>query len=136
MRRLVISAFLVVLAVSLFGETYSQKVRLRSQIKPPCPSFGTELRYSDIHADGNIAVQGSYNCRGVFIFDVSNPAKPTVLRTEDVEGYITPHPKTVTVTEGATTTVSGAYLLAGWLRVSTDPATPSTVTVNADEGAV
>ncbi len=55
-----------------------QKVRLRSQITPDCDSSGSALRYADIHADGNIAVQGSYACRGAFIYDISNPDAPVL----------------------------------------------------------
>lgn len=54
-----------------------QKVRLRSKITPECGST-SQLKFADIWADGNIAVMGSYNCRGTFIFDVSNPDAPTL----------------------------------------------------------
>lgn len=56
----------------------AQKVRLRSQITPNCSvaSGGTNLKFADIYADGNIAVQGSYNCRGVFIYDLTDPDNP------------------------------------------------------------
>ncbi len=54
----------------------AQKVRLRSQITPQCASPNPNLKYSDIYADGNIAVQGSYLCRGAFIYDISNPDAP------------------------------------------------------------
>ncbi|MEJ7860068.1 MAG: FG-GAP-like repeat-containing protein [Pyrinomonadaceae bacterium] len=56
----------------------AQKVRLRSQITPDCQaSFGNpKWKFADIYADGNIAVQGSYNCRGAFIYDISNPDAP------------------------------------------------------------
>ena len=33
-----------------------------------------------IYADGNIAVQGSYSCRGAFIYDISNPDAPVLAR--------------------------------------------------------
>ncbi len=58
----------------------AQKVRLRAQINPNCTvASGLEtLKYSDIYADGNIAVQGSYNCRGVFIYDLTNPDAPVL----------------------------------------------------------
>lgn len=68
----------VVFAFCLAGNLAAQKVRLRSQITPPCASSGSNLKYADIHADGNIAVQGSYNCRGAFIYDVSNPDAPVL----------------------------------------------------------
>lgn len=57
----------------------AQKVTLRSKLTPTCGSTSS-LKFADIYADGNIAVMGSYNCRGVFIFDVSNPNSP-VLRS-------------------------------------------------------
>jgi hypothetical protein len=56
---------------------FSQKVRLRSRITPNC-GVSSQSKFADIHADGNIAVMGSYDCRGVFIFDVSNPDAPTL----------------------------------------------------------
>ncbi len=59
----------------------AQKVRLRSHINPDCtrPSGATtDSKFADIYADGNIAVVGTYSCRGVFIFDVSNPDTPTL----------------------------------------------------------
>lgn len=55
----------------------AQKVRLRSKITPSCGSSSL-LKFADIWADGNIAVMGSYNCRGTFIFDVSDPDAPTL----------------------------------------------------------
>ncbi len=54
----------------------AQKVRLRGQINPPCNSFSANSKFADIYADGNIAVQGSYSCSGVFIYDISNPDLP------------------------------------------------------------
>jgi hypothetical protein len=51
--------------------------RLRANINPGCAT-SSSLKYSDIYADGNIAVMGSYNCRGVFIFDISNPDAPVL----------------------------------------------------------
>ncbi len=70
--------FIVVLSVLFFSFTESvsaQKVRLRSQINPACTG-NSSSKFADIHADGNIAVQGSYSCRGVFIYDISNPDAP------------------------------------------------------------
>jgi hypothetical protein len=62
----------------LFSPTVSaQKVTLRAQIAPECsPAGNARAKYADIYADGNIAVQGTYNCRGVFIYDISNPDAP------------------------------------------------------------
>ncbi len=58
-------------------EISGQKVRLRAQITPNCGSNSVN-KFADIYADGNIAVQGSYNCRGAFIYDVSNADQPTL----------------------------------------------------------
>ena len=69
-----------ILAILIFGaraEIYAQKVRLRSQITPEC-GVNSNSKYADIHADGNIAVQGSFNCRGAFIYDISNPDAPVL----------------------------------------------------------
>ncbi len=57
--------------------TQAQRVRLRSQINPACTGGGN-IKFSDIFADGNIAVQGSYGCKGVFIYDISNPDAPVL----------------------------------------------------------
>lgn len=72
------TAFIVGLA--LFGVTskvYAQKVKLRSQIAPEC-GINSNSKYADIFADGNIAVQGSFSCRGAFIYDISNPDAPVL----------------------------------------------------------
>lgn len=69
----------VSLCFLLLGVSASaQKVRLRAQITPNCTvaSGNTGLKFADIYADGNIAVQGTYNCRGVFIYDITNPDAP------------------------------------------------------------
>ena len=61
-----------------FSEMVSaQKVRLRAQITPNC-GVNSLSKFADIYADGNIAVQGSYSCRGVFIYDISNPDAPVL----------------------------------------------------------
>jgi hypothetical protein len=57
----------------------AQKVRLRSHIAEPCTSPSGSVprwKYSDLFGDGNIAVHGSYSCRGAFIYDISNPDSP------------------------------------------------------------
>ena len=73
-------SILVVLGVLVFifaGSASAQKVRLRSQMTPACTSVsGANLKYADVYADGNIAVQGSYGCRGVFIYDIYQPGCP------------------------------------------------------------
>ena len=76
--RKIFVAVLAVLTISAFFSTAeAQKIRLRSQITPACGTT-SGLKYSDIYAEGNIAVVGSYNCRGAFIFDISNPDAPTL----------------------------------------------------------
>src|SRR4051812_8579673 len=73
---------IVILSVLLLvvSAGYSQKVRLRSEINPACDLGARDplAKFSDIFADGNIAVQGSYNCRGVFIYDISDPDRPVL----------------------------------------------------------
>ncbi len=77
MRRIVfVLSFLIAIGIGYFGVD-AQKVRLRSRITPDCGST-SQLKFADIWADGNIAVMGTYNCRGVFIFDVSDPDAPTL----------------------------------------------------------
>ncbi len=71
---------LIVLAVVLLvlpAAVLSQKVRLRSKITPVCAS-GSNLRFADIFAEGTTAVQGSYGCRGVFIYDLTDPDSPVL----------------------------------------------------------
>ena len=62
----------------LTGSASAQKVRLRSQITPDCTSGSTLVKFADIFAEGNIAVQGSYDCRGAFIYDITNPDAPVL----------------------------------------------------------
>lgn len=73
---------LVGIAAGLAGSVQAQKVRLVGKIAPACTEVrtgaGVGIKYSDLYGDGNIAVQGSYNCNGVFIFDISNPNSPTL----------------------------------------------------------
>ena len=74
-------SILVVLGVLVFifaGSAPAQKVRLRSQITPTCSSGSTLVKFADIFAEGNTAVQGSYNCRGAFIYDITNPDAPVL----------------------------------------------------------
>jgi hypothetical protein len=68
-------------AIAVFVASFAtnidaQKVRLRSQITPVCTNTTSRLKFADITADGNIAVQGSYNCRGAFVYDITNPDAP------------------------------------------------------------
>lgn len=70
----------VVLALMLLSlNTVAQKVRLRSDILPACTSSqGANAKFADIFAEGNTAVQGSYGCKGAFIYDISNPDAPVL----------------------------------------------------------
>lgn len=79
-NRIVQFFIFLLLITSLSAVCFSQKLRLRSQLTPPCTTVTTPAtwKFSDIYADGNIAVMGSYNCRGVFIFDISNPDNPVL----------------------------------------------------------
>lgn len=71
----ILVSFLV--ALLLTGVVSAQKVRLRSKVDPKCvianSNANQNFRYADIFGDGNIAVQGSYNCHGAFIYDLTNP---------------------------------------------------------------
>lgn len=73
-------SFILLLLLIMISAASAQKVRLRSQITPNCTvaSGSVGLKFADIYADGNIAVQGSYNCRGVFIYDITNPDAPVL----------------------------------------------------------
>ena len=79
MRVFALLALVGLFAFILAVGTPAQKVRLRSVLTPACDSAGSNLKYADLWADGNIAVQGSYNCRGAFIYDISNPDAPVLL---------------------------------------------------------
>jgi hypothetical protein len=73
---------IVLTAVILFFSSDAlalKNYKLRANINPGCATTST-WKYADLYADGNLAVMGSYNCRGVFIFDISNPDAP-VLRS-------------------------------------------------------
>ena len=48
----------------------------------------------------------------------------------DVTGFTTPDPQTITVNEGATTEVTGIFTSRGWLRVTTTPPVPATISVD------
>ena len=72
-------AFFLLALISLFFAVSAdaQKVRLRAQITPNCGS-SSQLKFADIYAEGNIAVMGSFSCRGVFIFDITDPDAPVL----------------------------------------------------------
>ncbi len=74
-KNLIFILSLLLLVFGLSENSFAQKLRLRSQITPTCGT-NSIAKFADISADGNIAVQGSYDCRGVFIYDVSNPDSP------------------------------------------------------------
>ena len=78
MRILAVLTGLFLSVLILSGDVSAQKVKLRAQLTPTCSSGTSGWKFSDIFADGNIAVQGSYNCRGAFIYDISNPDAPVL----------------------------------------------------------
>ncbi len=78
-NKLLFSLFGLFAFLLSFGITANaQKVRLRAQINPACAASNQQLKFADIYADGNIAVQGTYLCRGAFIYDISNPDAPVL----------------------------------------------------------
>ncbi|HEY0657914.1 MAG TPA: hypothetical protein VGD05_05545, partial [Pyrinomonadaceae bacterium] len=77
LKILSLAFIIVIMLFSAAAEVNAQKVRLRSQITPNCGT-NSEYKFADIYADGNIAVQGSFACLGVFIYDVSNPDAPVL----------------------------------------------------------
>ncbi len=76
-KQLIFIVGLFALFFGLCENSSAQKVRLRAQINPPCATTSI-AKFADIYADGNIAVQGSYNCRGAFIYDLTNPDAPVL----------------------------------------------------------
>ena len=77
LKYILSSVFFLTVLLSFSSSSAAQKVRLRGQINPPCDEFSSSgSKFADIYADGNIAVQGSYTCRGAFIYDISNPDQP------------------------------------------------------------
>ncbi|MFZ1699627.1 MAG: FG-GAP-like repeat-containing protein [Pyrinomonadaceae bacterium] len=77
--------FIAFCLASVCATVSAQKVRLRSQITPDCTvaSGNSGLKFADIFAEGNVAVQGTYNCRGVFIYDLTDPDNPVLASTYD-----------------------------------------------------
>jgi hypothetical protein len=79
---LFVPACIALIMCALSFSATAQRVKLRGQINTPCAIISggdANAKFSDIYADGNIAVQGSYHCRGGFIYDISNPAAPVLL---------------------------------------------------------
>ena len=80
--KLKLSFLLIAFFALTFGVSenlFAQKVRLRGQVTPACASSqGANLKFADIFADGNIAVQGTYGCKGAFIYDITNPDAPVL----------------------------------------------------------
>ncbi|MEP6849402.1 MAG: hypothetical protein ABI999_11145, partial [Acidobacteriota bacterium] len=76
----IVVAGLFILLTMCADVSLGQKVRLRAELTPNCQSFVSPSRwmFADLYADGNIAVQGTYGCRGAFIYDISNPDKPVL----------------------------------------------------------
>ena len=74
-KKPIVLAGLLFLILGFCENAAAQKVRLRAAINPDCGS-NSNAKFSDIYADGNIAVQGSFDCRGAFIYDISNPDDP------------------------------------------------------------
>lgn len=74
----VLSIVIGICIVAFSSSAAAIPVRLRGEVAPPCSSTDPDLKYADIFADGNIAVQGSYQCRGVFIYNIANPDAPTL----------------------------------------------------------
>src|ERR1044072_1286225 len=76
-NNLLTTACIIFMMCAFSFSAAAQRIKLRGQINPTC-AVTSNTKFSDIFADGNIAVQGSYGCRGAFIYDISNPANPTL----------------------------------------------------------
>ena len=88
---------------------------LRVTTSPPVPSR--------ISVDGNVA--DTWGLQWV----KQAPGSHEVCFS-DVAGFTTPACQTVTVITGATTTVNGAFVRNGYLKVETSPAVPSEITID------
>lgn len=81
-RRIVRTLLPLTILFALGIVASAQKVRLRSEITPQCPEVRNlqtgSLKFADIFADGNIAVQGGFECNGAFIYDITNPDQPVL----------------------------------------------------------
>jgi hypothetical protein len=76
--RLFTIACIIFMMCAFSFSAAAQRIRLRANINPACTTTVTNAKFADIYADGNIAVQGTYGCTGVFIYDISNPNAPVV----------------------------------------------------------
>src|ERR1043166_4581751 len=79
-RTLLLATSVMMFYMMLFASNAAAlPVRLRSEIAAPCTATGNaNWKYADIFADGNIAVQGSYDCKGAFIYDITDPDHPVL----------------------------------------------------------
>ena len=67
-------ALLAVLLLCLSAR--AQNITLRGRSNPS--AVVSNLKYADLYGEGNIAVLGTYNARGAYIFDISNPDNPVL----------------------------------------------------------
>jgi hypothetical protein len=74
-RRFRLSMSLFAVLVMCFA-AQAQTITLRGRVSPS--TIANTWRYSDLYAEGNIAVLGTYNARGAYIFDISNPDNPVL----------------------------------------------------------
>jgi hypothetical protein len=78
-KQFLVAVVFTFIILSCFQTASAQKVRLRGKVTPACTATGNvNWKFADIYGEGNIAVQGSMNCRGAFIYDISNPDAPTL----------------------------------------------------------
>jgi hypothetical protein len=84
LRNVATAVSILACFLTFWDAATAQPVRLRSQIAPPCTSTqGASAKYADLWAQGNVAVQGSYGCRGAFIYDISDPDAPVLANHYD-----------------------------------------------------
>jgi hypothetical protein len=95
--------------------------------QPPTDSYGM-LRVTT-NAPSQILVDGIPRDTWGLNWVKLPPGEYTVSFT-DVGGFSTPTSRLVTVTEGVTTETAGAFVVRGWLRVTTSPPVPSTISVD------
>jgi len=97
-----------------YGTGCTGPAMLRATTNPPVPS--------------QILVDGTpFNTWGLTW--VKLPPGTFEVSFTDVEGFSTPPAQTVTLTEGSTTTVTGTFSRRGFLRATTDPPLPATVSI-------